>query len=104
MDTAAGFEFIISDADSPWWLETGAFYIVNGLQYHTTTYLPWRIRDFTVIGAILDRGQKSERKQYGADLMKAQFEECKMWNIDSISSQIFILTANGLTDTYLFTM
>ena len=36
------------------------------------------IRDFTVIGAILDRGQKSERKQYGADLMKAQFEECKM--------------------------
>jgi hypothetical protein len=37
-----------------------------------------QIRDFTVIGAILDRGQKSERKQYGADLMKAQFEECKM--------------------------
>ena len=36
------------------------------------------IRDFTVIGAILDRGQKSERKQYGSDLMKAQFEECKM--------------------------
>jgi hypothetical protein len=36
------------------------------------------IRDFTVIGAILDRGQKSDRKQYGADLMKAQFEECKM--------------------------
>jgi len=35
-------------------------------------------RDFTVIGAILDRGQKSERKQYGADLMKAQFEECKI--------------------------
>jgi hypothetical protein len=25
------------------------------------------VRDFTVIGAILDRGQKSERKQYGAD-------------------------------------
>jgi hypothetical protein len=36
------------------------------------------IRDFTVIGAILDREQKSERKPYGADLMKAQFEECKM--------------------------
>ena len=36
------------------------------------------LRDFTVIGAILDRGQKSERKQYGADLMKAQFEECKI--------------------------
>jgi hypothetical protein len=36
------------------------------------------IRDITVIGAILDRGQKSDRKQYGVDLMKAQFEECKM--------------------------
>ena len=23
-------------------------------------------------------GKKSERKQYGTDLMKAQFEECKM--------------------------
>jgi hypothetical protein len=34
--------------------------------------------DITVIGAILDRGQKSDRKQYGVDLMKAQFEECKM--------------------------
>jgi hypothetical protein len=30
MDTAAGFEFIISDADPPWWLETGSFYSVNG--------------------------------------------------------------------------
>ena len=46
------------------------------------------ILDFTVIGAILDRGQTSERK-YDADLMKAQFEECEMWNIDSISAQIF---------------
>jgi hypothetical protein len=36
--------------------------------------------------------------------MKAQFEECKMWNIDSISAQIFILIENGLTDTNLFTM
>jgi hypothetical protein len=51
----------------------------------------------------LDRGQKSGRK-YDADLMKAQFEECEMWNIDSISAQIFFLTENGLTDTYLFTM
>jgi hypothetical protein len=38
MDTAAGLEFIISDADPLWWLETGVFYSVNGLQYHTTTY------------------------------------------------------------------
>ena len=36
--------------------------------------------------------------------MKAQFEGYKMWNIDSISAQIFILTENGLTDTNLFTM
>jgi hypothetical protein len=35
------------------------------------------LRDFTVIGAILDRGQKSERKQYGADLMK---QACLMTN------------------------
>ena len=56
------------------------------------------------IGAVLDRGQKSERKQYGADLMKAQFEEWKMLNIDSISAQIFILTQNGLTDRNSFTM
>ena len=35
------------------------------------------IRDLTVIGPILDRGQTSERK-YDADLMKAQFEECEM--------------------------
>ena len=55
------------------------------------------------MAAILDRGQTSERK-YDADLMKAQFEECKMWNIDSISAQVFILTENGLTDTNLFTM
>ena len=43
MDTATGFEFIISDADPPWWLETGVLYSVNGLQYHTTIYSPWRI-------------------------------------------------------------
>jgi hypothetical protein len=36
--------------------------------------------------------------------MKAQFEGCEMWNIDSISELIFILTENGLTDTNLFTM
>jgi hypothetical protein len=32
------FEFIISDADPPWWLENDVFYSVNGLQYHTTIY------------------------------------------------------------------
>ena len=36
--------------------------------------------------------------------MKAQSEESKMWNIDYISAQIFILTENGLTDTNVFTM
>jgi hypothetical protein len=47
---------------------------------------------------------KNQSVNYGADLMKAQFEECKMWNIDSISAQICILTDNGLTDTHLFTI
>ena len=55
MDTAAGFEFTISDADLPWWLETGVFYSVNGLQYHTTIYSPRRIIwlcSFPLVGSL----------------------------------------------------